>query len=429
MSFFDRFSEVAGVVAEKVDDNKYLATIKDTFTFLMPIVIIGSFATLANVILTNEQTGLARFGPFQFLSSWAPAFSAINFATLSIMTLAVIVVLSINLAKRIGANELFSALVSLSVYVSVVPQGITSIVDGAEQLSSGLPANTIDAGGLFVGMILTIITVEAFNYLSTIEQLKIKMPPSVPGAITKSFSTMIPIAIILFTTSLAGRFFYMGTGLYINEFVYSILQAPVELFFQTTIGIVFVTILMQLFWLVGIHGGLVTSPVRNPILIAGLAANIAAYNAGQIPTSAVTFSSWFVFFVPGGAGLTLSLIIAIFIASKREDHRAIAKIGFLPGIFGISEPIVFGLPLVLNPLFAIPFVLGSGIATAIYMLAVNIGFVIPAIVDVPFGVPIILSAFIGFGLNGVILQIIILTVGVLLYLPFVLLANRHEDKI
>ena len=133
---------------------------------------------------------------------------------------------------------------------------------------------------------------------------------------------------------------------------------------------------------------------------------------------------WMSFIVPGGAGLTLSLLIAILIASKRADYKAVAKVSFMPGLFGISEPVVFGLPLVLNPVFAIPFVFASSIGTAIALFFNQIGFLQPNTVDVPFGLPIGAGAFLGYGINGVIVQLLILALGVVMYLPFVLAANK-----
>lgn len=425
MAVFDKFTDFISIVAEKVDDNKYLAAIKGTFTIYLPFIIVGSFATLGNSLLASETTGLAQFSGLAFLSSLGPAFTAINFATMNIMTLAIVFILAMQLAQKNGENEIFSGLVALSAYIAVVPQGIMSVVDGVESLVSGVPVTAMNASGLFVGMILTVFVVELFCFLCKVEKLKIKMPPTVPGAISKSFNTLVPIFITLTTFGILGRLFTIATGSYINDFIYEILQAPMEVFFQSPIGIIGIVIISQLFWLVGIHGGLVISPIRNPILIAALAANIAAYEGGHLPDQIITMGSWLAFIVVGGAGLILSLIIAIFIASKKEEDRAMAKLGFVPALFGISEPIVFGLPLVLNPLFAIPFVFGSGVAAAILLVAGNIGFLTPNIIDVPFGIPIFISGFIGWGFSGIIVQAIIVAIGTLLYLPFVLLSNKQ----
>lgn len=425
MSFFDTFSDKISFVAEKIDDNKYLAVIKDTFSTFMPFIIVGSFATLGRSLLSSEVTGLARFTSLNFLSAIDPAFSALNFATMSVMTLGIVFILSTLLAKRNKGNELLSAMVAFSAYVSVVPQGIENIVDGVESIASGLPVSTIDASALFIGMILTIIVVEIFCKLSKFEKLKIKMPASVPQAISKSFNALIPVFITLFVVTILGRLFVIATNTYLNEFIYQVLQAPLEGFFQTSWGVVAVAVLSQAFWLVGIHGGLVISPFRAPIMAAALAANIAAYESGFTPENAITMSTWRAFINIGGAGLVLSAAIALLIASKRPDQKSIAKLGFVPAVFSISEPLAFGLPLVLNPVFAIPFVFNAGISTIITMLAFNLELLTPNFVDVPFGLPIILNAFLGWGIPGVILQIIIIGVGVLTYLPFVFISNRQ----
>jgi len=428
MSFKDKFTDVMGAIAEKVDDNKYLNSIKTTFTIYMPFIVIGSFALLFNVILTSDKTGLAKFEPFKFLKVIEPAFTAINFATMNTMALAIVFILGMTLGKRNKQNEIICGLVALMSYITVIPQSIKSVVDGVENLIKGLPASGTDASGLFIGMILTILVIEFFTKLTSIDILKIKMPASVPAAITTSFNTLIPLFITLITVSVLSRIFVNVTGLYLNEAIYKVLQSPLESVFQSPGGILFIVFISQLFWLLGIHGGLIVSPIRNPLAIAALAANIAAVEKGLQPTEPITLGFWVTFVVPGGAGLTLCLVIANLIASKREDHRAISKTALIPGIFGISEPVVFGLPLILNPTFAIPFTLGSVVSTAIALLAVEIGFITPNVVDVPFGVPLGISAFLGFGINGVIVQLIILVVGVLFYLPFVLLSNRQYAK-
>ena len=128
----------------------------------------------------------------------------------------------------------------------------------------------------------------------------------------------------------------MVSGAHINEWIYQIVQAPLEAIFQSPAGIIAIVVISQLFWFLGIHGGLVISPIRNPLMAAAIAANVAAVGAGQVATQPVTYGFWLNFVVTGGAGITLSLIFAIFLFSKREDHRMIAKLSFLPGLCGIS---------------------------------------------------------------------------------------------
>lgn len=427
MSFLDKYSEVVSDIAVAVDDNKYLAAIKNTFTIYMPFVIVGSFSTLFKVLLSSTTTGLAHFSVFSWLATLEPAFNAMNYATMNIMSLAIPVILGAMLARQNKVNELFAAIVALASYVAVVPQNILSLVEGVETQVAALPVASTNASGLFVGMIIAIISVELFSKLASVEKLQIKMPPTVPAGITKSFNVMIPIFIVIVFFSILGNVFYNLTGSYINEFIYKILQGPLETVAQTPAGIIFLIIISQIFWLVGIHGGLIITPIRNPLLIAALVANIEAFTAGQTPENPVTLGFWNVFIATGGAGYTFSLIIAILLFSKKDDSKEIAKISFLPGIFGISEPIVFGLPLVLNPVYAIPFVLVSAVNTGLALFFFNLGFLTPNIVDIPFGLPLFFNGFIGYGWQGAVVQAILIALGVVMYIPFVLSANKVKE--
>lgn len=428
MNRFDKFADGMGYVAEKIDSNKFLAVIKTAFSTFMPFIIVGSFASLGNYLLTNTTTGLARFSAFGFLAKLAPAFTALNFATMNIITIGIVILIGILLARKNEANELFSALVALSAYVAVVPQTTSVMVDETARTASGLPVATTNASGLFVGMILTMIVVECFNRLCKVEKLKIKMPAAVPPAISKSFNSLIPVVIILFAVGILGRLYVMLTGSYINETIYAILQRPMEYFLQTPTGTIGLAVFSQLFWVVGIHGGLVISAVRAPVMASALAENIEAVAAGLIPTNAVTMSTWRAFINIGGGGLVLSLAICLLLFSKKEDAKAIGKLGFIPAIFSISEPIAFGLPLVLNPIYAIPYALSAGVSSVITLMAFNIGFLTPNFVDVPYGLPIIINAFLGWGWRGVVVQVLVIAAGVLTYLPFVMIHNHQKTE-
>lgn len=423
----DKFADSLALMAEKVDGNKYLNALKTTFTIYLPFILVGSFATLLNLLIANPQTGLARWIPA--LAKIGPAFTSMNFVTMSFMTVPIVFLLGWQLAKRNKTNELTTGVLCVVSYLTVVPQVVEITVpksDPVEVLSSaGLNVGALGAQGLFVGMLMTIAVSEFFRFLSGIDALKIKMPPSVPSAITASFNALLPVFIVLVTTSVGGILFRLAAGSYLNEWIYKVLQRPLEGIFQSPAGIIAIVIVAQLFWFLGIHGGLVISPIRNPLLAAAIAANVAAVNAGQLPTQPVTYGFWVTFIVAGGAGITLSLIFAIWLFGKEADSRMVAKLAFLPGVMGISEPLVFGIPLVLNPVFAIPFIFNSAIATAIALIANNIGFIHPNIVDVPFGVPIGLNAFIGYGWQGIVVQFVILAVCTLTWMPFVIANDRR----
>lgn len=426
MGFKDKMEDRLMDIADFVDNNIYLSSIKNAFTDYVPFIIVGSFGTLLGSVISNERTGLAQWIPA--LKNLAPAFSAMSFAAVSCMTIPVIFLIALHLARAKKMPEFLTAILCVIAYFSMVPNVVTVVIEEASGTASGLGGGVLGAQGLFIGMLTAVLITNLFQKLSSIEKLKIKMPDSVPQGIAVSFNILIPVFVIITCTSIFGELFHLATGSYINEFIYNIIQAPLSAIVQTTPGIIIMAIACQLFWFLGIHGGLVVEPIRSPLSAAALAANIAAVEAGQAATQPLTRGLWTVFIVVGGAGLTLSLIFAILMFSKRQDHRAIAKLSLLPGICGIGEPMVFGLPLVLNPVFAVPFILNSGIAAAIALGAIKIGFISSSTVDAPFGLPLFINAALSYGWKGAIVQLIILVVGTLIWIPFVLMSNRMAEK-
>src|SRR5699024_3792638 len=145
MSAMEKFTEVISDVAVWVDDNKYLAAIKRTFTIYMPFVIVGSFSTLFKVLLSSPTTGLAQFGMFSWLETLTPAFDAMNFATLNIMSLAIPVILGAVLGQTNKISPITSSVVALGAYISVVPQSVEVVVEGVSQLAAGLPVTATNA--------------------------------------------------------------------------------------------------------------------------------------------------------------------------------------------------------------------------------------------------------------------------------------------
>lgn len=424
----EKFTDGLATVAEKVDDNKYLSSLKNAFTFYLPFILVGSFATLLNTLISSEATGPAKWIPW--LKNLAPAFTGMNFATMSFMTIPIVFILGMQLAKRNGTPELATGALALVAYVTVVPQTVSAVVAAtkATATAAGLGAGALGAQGLFVGIIWTVVITELFRFLSKVSWLKIKMPASVPPAVTQSFNSLLPIFLVLTFSSIFGHLFKLWTGSYLNEWIYKALQAPLEVIFQTSAGILIMVTIAQLFWFLGIHGGLVVSPIRNPLFAAAIAANVAALNAGQEPTQILTYGWWVTFAVQGGAGGTIGLCIIGWLMSKQADLKTIAKLGFFPGICGISEPMVFGVPLLLNPIYAIPFILNATLAGGIALAAHAIGFLGVNTVDVPFGVPIFLNGFIGFGWQGVVVQLVILIATTVTWIPFVMADDRRAAK-
>ena len=422
----DKLQNVLLSISAKVESNKYLGSIKEAFTMFVPFIIVGSFGSMLNILVAGAN-GLAKWVPW--LSKLSPAFTTINFVTISCMSLPIAFLIGYKLAEKEQVPQLESGLIGLLSYLAVCPNTISTVVEGLKDpvVSSGLGSGVIGAQGLFVSMIMSILAVKLFKVLTNIDAIKIKMPDSVPTGIARSFNILIPIFIIITVFSVAGCLFNAYTGNYINVWIYNIIQVPLQALANTTVGIVILSLVNQIFWFLGIHGGMVIEGVRGPLSAAGIAENISAVQAGGVATNILTRGFWTSFVVVGGGGITLSLLIAIFIFSKREDHKSIAKFSLIPGICGINEPVVFGLPLVLNPIFAIPFIINSAIAALIAIGATNIGFITCGILDCPPGLPVFITGFISYGFNGIIVQAIILAVTLVIWIPFVLLSNKQVE--
>lgn len=420
----DKLQNVLLSISSKVETNKYLGSIKEAFTMFVPFIIVGSFGSMLNILVSGAN-GLAQWVPW--LSNLSPAFTAINFVTISCMSLPIAFLIGYKLAEKENLPQLESGLIGLLSYLAVCPNTISTVVEGLKDpvVVNGLGAGVIGAQGLFVSMIMSMVAVKFFGLLTNIDAIKIKMPDSVPTGIARSFNILIPIFIIITAFSVGGCLFNTFTGNYLNVWIYNIIQLPLQALANTTGGILVLALANQLFWFLGIHGGMVIEGVRGPLSAAGLAENISAVQAGGVATNILTRGFWTSFVVVGGGGIPLSLLIAIFIFSKREDHKSIAKFSLIPGICGINEPVVFGLPLVLNPIFAIPFILNSVIAAFIAVVATNIGFLTCGVLDCPPGLPVFVTGFISYGIHGIIVQAIILIVTFIIWVPFVLMSNKQ----
>ena len=354
MGFAAKFEDRLMDIADFVDNNVYLSSIKGAFTDYVPFIIVGSFGTLLSSLISSTTTGLAQWIPA--LANLAPAFSAMSFAAISCMTIPIIFLIALHLAKEKKMQPFITAILCVISYLCMVPNVVTVTIEEAAGSTSGLGSGVLGAQGLFIGMLVAVLITNLFQKLTSIEKIKIKMPDSVPQGIAVSFNILIPVFIIIVISAVFGTVFQILTGSYINEFIYNVVQAPLSAVVQTTPGIVIMAVVCQLFWFLGIHGGLVV------------------------------------------------------------------------GICGIGEPMVFGLPLVLNPTFAIPFILNSGIAAAIALGAIQIGFINCSTVDAPFGLPLFINAALSYGWKGAIVQLVILVVGTLTYIPFVLMSNRMAQK-
>lgn len=408
-------------LAAKIDRNKFLKSIKDALLTLLPLIIIGSFASMFSTVVKAEWCAGLGLAPL------ATMFSAISFACVTCMTIALVFLIGYLMAKANKLDPLLGALCSFACYLVLVPSFTTIVVDDVVQtVANVLTSNYLGAAGMMVGLVMGIISVQILTKLMSFEKIKIHMPKEVPPMIAKSFNALIPMAITIIIVSLIGWITVTLSGSYLPDLFYSLIQKPLEGMAQTPFAAVLIVFITQLLWFLGIHGGMATRAIRAPFLMAGLAANIAAVEGGLTPTSFFTETFWQTFVVFGGTGYCLALVVSVFVFSKRKDYREVAKMGLIPCLFGINEPITYGMPIVLNPILGIPFILAPCATALLGYFFTTLGFVPCATVELPAGIPVFLNAIVGYpGVwTAIIVVVICFVVAFLIYTPFVIAANK-----
>ncbi|MDO4432235.1 MAG: PTS transporter subunit EIIC [Aerococcaceae bacterium] len=428
MSSMNRTVTVLNTVAEKVNSQKYIIAIKNTFAAVLPVIIAGAFATLFSSVIFDSTNGLAKIDALAFLELFKPITQTINYFTLNFLTVYVVFLLGIEIAKLNKVKGVFPGIVALISYLTLNPT-VYNFVQKDEtviEVTNVLARQYTDPKGLFLGMIAAIVAIELFTWLGKQEKLKIKMPDSVPETVANSFSALIPTVFTVLLMGILGFLIKLTTGKYAFDIIYALVQKPLEGLIQGLPGILLLMFVAQIFWVIGIHGMQMVKPLREPLLLGAIAVNTAAFEAGEAVPNIINMPFWDIFMVYGGSGGTLGLLIAIFLVAKREDYRQIAKLSLVPGIFNINEPLIYGLPIMLNPYLAIPFILTPLVTGTIGYFATQIGFAAKAVVMVPWPVPPLINAYIATAgsIGTVITQAACIALSVLIYMPFVKLADK-----
>lgn len=430
-SFMDKFSNILGRIAAVVNNLKYIKVIKNAFTVLVPVIITGAFGTLFSAMVFDADNGLAQIKVLRFLENLKPISSAIGYVTLSFLTIYVVFLIGIELAKLNEIKGVFPGIIAVMSYLAVNPTFIeVTNEDVSTVVENVLAKQYTDTKGLFLGMFVAIVSVELYSWLEKQDGLKIKMPDTVPANVSKSFSSLFPTIITIVVVSSVGFAIKAITGLYAYEIMYNIIQKPLENVFHGLPGNLLLMFIAQLFWAMGIHGPQMIKPIRDPLLLTAIAVNTEAFQAGKEVPNILTMPFWDIYMTVGGSGVTIGLLIAILLVGKRKDMREIAKLSFVPGLFNINEPVIFGMPIMLNPILAIPFIITPLVTGTIAYFATAIGFAAKTVVMVPWPIPPVINAYLATAgdFGAVITQIICIAVAVLIYIPFVKVTDRQQLK-
>lgn len=420
--FMQKFIEIAG----RIGAQRHLVAIRDGFVAVMPLVIIGSLG-----ILVNNFPPLGKFEFVEWMNgifgdgNWQAIGGSIWNGTFAVLGLLIAFSIAYNLAKSYNIDGLSAGLISTAAYIMLVP--VTA--DG------GLSMDWLGAQGLFVAIVIALLLTELFRYFVN-SNMTIKMPEGVPEGVARSFTALVPAVIILVVVGLFQACISVFTDISIFEFIFNIIQKPLQGLGNTLPAAIIVSFLNHLLWFFGLHGTNIIGSVIEPIYLPLIEQNLEMFQSGvsafDVPNLVTKpFLDSFVFM--GGSGTTIALLAAIFIVLRHEKnhpYREVAKLSAPAGIFNINEPVIFGLPIVLNPIMLIPFILVPVSLTIISYFALATGLVPKTVAILPWTTPPILSGYLvtGGSGRGIALQLFNLTVAILLYIPFVMAGVRAAKE-
>jgi PTS system cellobiose-specific IIC component len=437
MNFVDRYIMPA---AAKFGNQRHLLAIRDALIGMIAITMVGSFAVLFNN-LGGAIKGYDKMMEALFGVNWKTLGGDIWWGTFAFMTVFAVVGIAYKLARSYGDEGFEAMLVALASYFVLVPQSLNAVTVTLENGKTasgsvwGLVNSTYtNSTALFTGIIVAIIATEIFVRLSRVKQLVIKLPDGVPPAVSKAFAKLLPGMLTIFVIAIVGLLFrlYLSDGVYFNDWLSSVLVKPLTNAADSLPFAIGIAFFIHFFWMLGLHGPNILGGITTPLFTALGNENIDLAAKGVTKWSeynvmAGQFFDAFVFL--GGSGATLGLIISMILINRKRNKQMIG-LGGAPGLFQINEPVLFGLPIVLNPMWLIPFIGTPIILTVISYLAISLGMVHPVTTNIPWVTPPILGGWLitGGHWTGAALAAFNLVISVVIYLPFVALQRRMESK-
>jgi PTS system cellobiose-specific IIC component len=381
-------------VLMKIGNNVILVAIRNGIAFTLPFIIAGSlFLIVANLPIPGWS---------EFLGPYAEKLSVPVQATFGAIGLIAAMGISYNLAKNYNLDGLSCCCITVAVFILA-------------QLDSHYKINVdnFGAAGLFSAIILSIFTVYTVRFFIT-HKIYIRMPEGVPPAVLQSFVSLVPAVVCLTLVWFVRVIFDFD----INAF-FTLLLSPLVHGLDTLPGMLILVALISLLWSCGIHGTNVLSGITSPIFLKFIAENTQAYLSGQ-PVPHITAEGFYNFFIcAGGSGATMGLVLAMLL-SKSRYYKSIGRVSFGPSIFCINEPVIFGVPMVLNPIMMFPLIVAPLVICTCSYLLMDFGIIGRPVFQIPWTMPPILNAYFATGGNipAAIWSGCMIIISTIIYYPF-----------
>lgn len=421
-AFLDKFAEISGKIGSEV----HLRSLRDAFATIMPLYILAGIAVLINnvvfpLFLSGDALANAQY--------WG---NSLTQGTLNISAILLCGVVGYCHAHNMGfKRDIACVVVAIASLFVTMPQS----VDVEGNMVGGLFATgNTGTSGLFSAIIVGLLATMLFIKLAGIKKLEINLGEGVPPMVATSFNIMIPMLLTLSVFGLVATILQVGFGTDVATLIKTFVQAPLQSLNSNIWGVVIIYTFANLLFCLGIHQSAISGVLAEPMLTILITENMAAYASGGFaaiqPDHYMNMQIVNTFGLIGGSGCTLCLLIATFLFSKNKTSKTVGSLALGPGIFNINEPVIYGYPIVYNLPLMIPFVLVPDLFMIITYFATVAGLINPCVVMVPWTTPVFLSGFLATGgdFRAVILQVILVALGVLIYLPFMKVHERVVAK-
>lgn len=425
--FMVLLSEKVLPVASRLGQNKYLTVLRDAFMVSFPLTMFGSLIVVFNNL---------PFWSDKMKDNLGNLFGNGQSATMSIMTVFVTLAIGYYWAKSEQIEAIFSGVVSLASFLILTPfAAVITSADGSNSVEGTglLTLDRLGAKGMFLGILAAFVAAKIFAAL-TKKGFTLKMPDGVPPAVAKSFASLIPalgtlLVFLLINALMVGVF---NTNL--HDIIYNVIQKPLTGLGTGLPATIIAVFLVQFLWFFGLHGQIIVNSVFEPFWQTNMLENASLTQQGASALAEnghiVTKSFMDTFTVSlGGSGSTLAVVLIMALFMKHKQYKSIGRLGLAPGLFNVNEPVIFGLPIVMNATIFIPWLLAPVVSVIIAYLGFASGIVpLTTGAQVPWTMPIFLSGFLATNsIMGALLQLVQFIVIALIWLPFLKVIDRNEE--
>lgn len=409
-------------IATVMSGNRYLRSIRDGFLISLPFTIFGSiFTAISSLPFMVELLGDETTSALKTFVS--PTFSM----TMGIISLITAAGIGFSLSKHYKVNEVYGSIVSFVAFLMITPTSI--VLEGGDIINDAISLTSLGSVAMFSSIIIAIVSTEIYRFVIQ-KKWTIKMPENVPQLVSDSFSSFIPVVVVLLVAFGIRVGFEATPYESLNNFIYLVLQRPLSSLGTSFIATVIVAMLINLFWFFGLHGHTIVGSVLFPIWFEKNIENFTAFQNGEELPNIVT-GNFLDFFSINGGYISIPIIISLLIfLKKRKEWQTLGKVALAPGIFGVYEPLIFGLPVMLNPILFIPLLMTPIITTSISYLAMSTGLVpLTTGITLPYTTPLVLSGFIVTNsILGSVLQLLLLIILTFMWYTFLKILDMQLAK-